>query len=165
MRFRWEGRPEKYARRFVHRNMWRIRMNHLGADDAMQECALVFARCANKYQYVVDDINSFMALYRHALLNHFITLGVRIRNERTHRVEDPTDWPGHVEDVRTVLIAGLSMSPELRQVLSIIAECQDETLRTMLPHGRKVMNLIWLKVLGTTAALDLVGELVALLMS
>ena len=68
----WSGVIEGYVVNYLKKNTWRIARTH-DYDDAMQECHLVFLRCASSYP-VLDTPQHFMALFKTTLKNEFIDL-------------------------------------------------------------------------------------------
>src|SRR5882757_8206440 len=70
---KWRGAFEGYARNFVARNFWRVRHVMLSEEDALQECACIFARCVKTYRVTVTEPRHFMALYKTAIARDFHT--------------------------------------------------------------------------------------------
>lgn len=85
MQLEWGGVFEQWARRWVARNQWRVAHTVGGREDCMQECALIFTRCHNRYADKVDNPAWFMALFKVAVSNTWILLSKR--DSRARRVK------------------------------------------------------------------------------
>lgn len=69
---RWDtGTYQKWARNFVRSNYWRVQNIFPDQEDALQECAVIFSRCANMYGYKVNNPKWFMSLYMRSVYNNF----------------------------------------------------------------------------------------------
>lgn len=122
----WPGVFEIYARKWVVRQGWRVAHTVGDRDDALQECALVFAKCHKRYRYVVDNPAWFMSLYKVALLNHWNTLAVRDGRARAMAVPDVIET---TDPAQGPLLAALhGASDELQQVLCMIANAPAELM-------------------------------------
>lgn len=69
---RWDtGTYQKWTRNFVRSNYWRVENIFPDQEDAVQECAVIFSRCANAYGYKVNNPKWFMSLYMRSVQNNF----------------------------------------------------------------------------------------------
>ena len=75
MTIKWGSAYEQYARRWVRSNQWRVINTIGGAEDCLQECALVFVKVSNRYPNANNA--QFMALYKVSLINHWATLSTK----------------------------------------------------------------------------------------
>ena len=75
--FVWGGVFEYWARGYASRNMWRVKEVFGDYEDAVQECALIFTRCANKYNGTIDNPKWMMALFKRAVENEFNSYAVK----------------------------------------------------------------------------------------
>lgn len=110
-------------------NLWKVRHALGDFDDGLQQCALVFVRCNTRYEKQVNDPAWFMALFKRAVQNEFITLANKDSRLRSavitrHGVPD-------AEALESVLLASASMSTELRSVVSMIANGPREMLELL----------------------------------
>jgi DNA-directed RNA polymerase specialized sigma24 family protein len=170
---RWPGACENYARKFVANNHWRVRAI-LEPEDALQECAVVFCRCAKLYAGRIDNPAWFMAVFKTALLHYFTSLA-RI-NQRQLRVraaiaEQARLTPAYVPASGPLAAAMAEASAELRQVLEAVVRAPQELLELLLPKPGKrspaaeaAISRSWCRLVRTgTVRDDLIGELKDLL--
>ena len=137
----WKGAFEGYSRRWVHANFWRVR-GYFGHDEeeAMQECALIFARCLSKYRgSPVNNHAWFMALYKTALANAWVSYARKEARMRPYslasRLDDVPLSQLPAEEGSGRLSATLAgASAELRHVLGVIATAPREMLEMMFPE-------------------------------
>lgn len=164
----WNAAFEGWSRNFIRRNHWRVAAI-LEPEEAVQECALVFARCADRYAGKVDNPAWFMSLFQRAVGNHFNNLA--LSNERAARAaaaiaELPN--PNHIEWNNGPLLTALGeASEELRQVLVLaLVKAPHELARLML-GGPRSDPAAWSRSLCRWARLpvrnDLIRELKKLL--
>jgi hypothetical protein len=152
-------------------NAWRVR--HLyDNDEALQECALIFVKCRNKYAQAyggrIDNPKWFMSMFKLWVRCDFDTFALRDRRVRdaqsnyegTHRQQED------IEQGEAFLFASLvSASEELKQVLVIITKAPSEFLALLLAESddiswsRRLSRLSGIKNVN----LNIVGELRALL--
>jgi hypothetical protein len=163
----WTGVYENYARAFVRKHHWRVRNIIATQDDYMQECAMVFAYCKDKYvtnpdpsaKYGrVDTPQWFMSIYQRALLTH------RTRaQERDIHYRDVVDTTastmressdGNAVDIRDntadpasnegVMVAALKQaSAEVLDVIAVLASAPEETIKMLLDGVDKGAVFQW----------------------
>jgi hypothetical protein len=84
----WAGGPyQTWARKFCYHNLWRVQSILGSYEDAVQECAMVFCRCAFQYRHSYINPKWFMALYKCAVYNQFNTLSAKDGNIRSTKSE------------------------------------------------------------------------------
>jgi hypothetical protein len=154
----WPGVFEAYSRAWVGKHYWRVK-HTLGTEtDALQECALVWAKCAGAYTGKVDNPAWFMGLYKSALARHWHTLSTKdSQSPERHAADHPLTTPeereamfGHSPDgpcgMLAAAIAGASQ--EVRDVLDLLATAPVEVLgivfagETDVDHTRRLRR--WL---------------------
>jgi hypothetical protein len=144
----WQGPFEAWSRQFVAKNHWRVAAL-CEFDDAVQECAVVFARCAKLYYGKVDNAAWFMALYKAAVVNYFNTLAKKNKKAaESSKTAPPRYADGEAVDWSSgPLLALLNQaSVELREVLIVIAAAPSELLTLMLA-GSKSDAAAWSRAL------------------
>lgn len=174
MRPKWQGAFEGWSRNWVRQNFWRVDRIFQSPEDALQQCAMVFARCLVHYEGTVDNEAWFMALYKRALANHWYANGARnIANKEIfgdpHELEALKPAASLYQDEEEAL-PGLdgaveiweSASGELRQVLSMIANGPAELVE-ILTEDCPRLNQRWRRFGRIKAQKDLVGEMRELL--
>ncbi len=108
----WTGPYENYARHWVRKQYWRVRHVCPTRDDAISECALVYAKCVDRYinnseqnakegYGVVNNHAWFMALFKQSIYYRWIRL--QWNDEAMRSIESDT----HVED----LLSNLTPTP------------------------------------------------------
>lgn len=164
----WDAVFEGWSRRFVGRNHWRVAAI-LDPDEATQECALVFARCARHYTGKVDNPAWFMSLYKVAVSNHFNNLA--LSNERAMRAAAAAETlprPSSEFGDGPLLTALGEASVELRQVLVLALVTAPQELARLMLGGPRGDPAAWSRALCRWARLpvvrnDLIRELKKLL--
>jgi len=78
--YEWGDPYEGWARGFIRRNFWRVRDLFGSEEDALQECAIIFCRCARKYQYTVNRPQWMMAIFKTAVNRSWHGFSVRDTN-------------------------------------------------------------------------------------
>jgi DNA-directed RNA polymerase specialized sigma24 family protein len=131
----WGGTYEAWARRYVQQNLWRINKLHT-REDALQECAVIFLRCARLYQET-DKMNPrwFGSLFRIAVVNDFNTFARRNRRMTEAEAQAAQDYASHhhIELSDGPLLALINKgSEELKTVLRVINDAPSELLNIML---------------------------------
>lgn len=71
---RWDDGMARYAKRWVARHHHRVRPLCPEREDALQECLVVFAKCARLYAGKIDNPAWFMAVYKTALARYWCDL-------------------------------------------------------------------------------------------
>ena len=166
----WSGVFEAWSRTWVARNGWRIAHSHTD-EDALQECALIFVRCAQQYATAyggpVDNPKWLMSLYKSAVANTFATMAVRDRQRReihsSTSIDTLTEQALEGESTLYVMLSGAS--EELKQVLIVMSKAPSEFLNLMLKEGKDVVwsrRMLRLAGIANTNA-NIVGELRSLL--
>lgn len=135
----WGGTFENWSRTFVDRNWWRVCRLYGTKEDGLQECALVFVRCRNRYLYICDNGAWFMSLYKRAVHNEFNVASVReTKRRRTEReMNTGTELamlqaPSSDANLGPLLSQVRGCSAELRAALLIMAKTPAEVLSLML---------------------------------
>ena len=176
--YTWEGPFENWARAWVAKNFWKVQHHCMTREDALQECALIFARCIETYKDRVDNPAWMMSLFQMAVRNDWITFA---QKDTQHRGLNWLPTQGDVSDLRELgklpiqrieitqsegpLLAALSgASEELRTVLGIIFSSPAEVLDVLLsPRSPHKLNLALCRLCGIKTKVDVVSELRALL--
>lgn len=170
--FAWRGPFENYSRAWVAKHYWRVRYVIGSRDDALQECAVVFARVVNSYASKVDSDKWLMALYKTALLNAWNTFAEKDRRIRVTRDPDLLDAANMTcspvaENDGPLAMALRGASAELRTVLHMIADAPTELLALMFPdavEGDNVrLNRVLCRICKIPSGHDIVAELRTLL--
>jgi hypothetical protein len=158
----WTGVFETWSRAWVSKHFWRVQHMLPDEQDALQECALVWSKCARAYTGKVDNPAWFMALFKTSVARHWITLSNRDSEapERFTIEQEPEDFLAlQAEHSAGPLAAALAgASAELRQFIVLIASSPAEMLGMLLEPGpdaemgRRIRRL-------TGIYGDLIGEL------
>jgi hypothetical protein len=135
---RWDGPCEKFAKAYVASNLWRVR-HLLTYDEAVQECAVIFARCCRLYEGKVDNPKWFMALFTRGIKNDFHTLARKntkliAGDSAAKKLHDRNAVEASEGPLYSALCHG---SDELRQVFAVMAAAPQELLRLMLGFPRR----------------------------
>lgn len=158
LQVQWTGIFENYARKYVRKNLWRIKAALGSEEDAMQQAALVFARCVRSYEMRVDNPAWFMSLYKVALMNDFNSFAIvdgRIRN-----LVAPPDAELIEHETGSIYASLCQASVELQTVLSMIAKAPSEMLAILLhPADSEVMSRRLARWAGIKTRHNLVDEL------
>ena len=160
--FEWGGVFEKWARGFVKRNFWRVSALFLSEEDALQECAIVFVRCRNKYAGKLDEPKHMMALYQMALTRAWHTFATKDPHFRW--AENSSALPpsmAHNDGPLAVLLS--QCDAELKTLMRAISNAPSEFLSLVFENDdqdtgritRKAALVLGVKYNGR----DLVGEL------
>jgi hypothetical protein len=185
----WAGSFEGWSRRFVTNNYWRVENRCGSPEDALQECALIFAKCATMYRYVVSDPKHnkgnpnawFMAIYKRSIVNRWCKLSLddRAQKETFVASTDDTkgraefnDWLVYFEVVKQAVynegpmqVAIAKSSPALRKIMQVMLTAPPEVLDHMLEHypDMEATNRRLKGLIGKRReSLDLLGELDAI---
>ena len=166
----WGGVFEQWARRWVSKNHWRVAHTIGDREDCLQECALIFTRCLNRYKTKVDNPAWFMALFKVAVANTWILLSKRDTRARPVSQDwgvldargDPSDSNVAFND-GPLLAALHEASDEVRTVLETIANAPAEALGMMFGKTAAKTNIRLRRMCNLPGRPDIVGELRSLL--
>lgn len=175
--YRWEGVFENWSKQWVRKHGWRTRQLWGSDEDALQQCALTFAKCLDRYAAKVDKPAHLMALYKTAVANHWHKHAVFDgRYRQLHHPENLEAAPEGIARRASItfndgpLAAAMAgASQELQQVLRMIAQAPDEVLRILLPTDGEtpdldVLNRRFRRWFGLPAKAEVATELKNLLM-
>lgn len=143
MRFEWQGVYENWAKAWVHKNFWRVEHRFGTKDDALQQCAMVFAKCLQRYADVVDNPRWFMALFKRAVIHHW-THHSKLNSQQRQLAlpEESIPETGQTHNGAPML----PNSPNENQALVNIWESASpelqQGLRLLLTTGQKVLDAI-----------------------
>jgi len=132
--FEWGGIFEQWARGFVRRNFWRVASIFMTEEDALQECAVVFVVCRNKYTGLIREAKHMMALYKTALTRAWHSFAVRDPHYRTELSEtiEITEIDYNHGPLATLLT---QVDGELRAAIVAIINAPDEFLSMIFEGG------------------------------
>jgi hypothetical protein len=135
---RWNGPCEAFAKRFVAANLWRVQAL-LDKDEAIQECAVIFARCCRLYEGKVDNPAWFMSLFTRALSRDFHTLSNKNAKAVAARQAAKRNRHPIIAELQDgpVYTALCHASEDLRQVFIVLAAAPQELLGLMLGYPVK----------------------------
>jgi len=138
----WAGAFEGYARNWVRKNFWRVREVCITEEDALQDCAMVFARVSNKYAALVNDPSWMMALYKQALANHFHNLSTAATSRRGREVlPDPEHEVVSIDYSYGPLAAAVAgASDAAKAVLASVASAPAEFLTLLLGRDDQTLT-------------------------
>lgn len=153
----WAGVFEKWSRQWVRRNHWRVKSMMPTEDDALQECALIFCKCLDRYATTVDNPAWFMALYKTSVTRAWATFAIKDGGHRETFVDSRhlavTDGQlCAVGDEDTVIVApaeqgagplavALSeVSQECRDVLGMLADAPADVVEYLFGAGTESAN-------------------------
>jgi hypothetical protein len=166
---KWTGVFEKWTRQWAHRNHWRVKAL-LDEDDLVQECAVMFSHCANRYRDTVTNAAWFMSLYQRACANRLHTLSVsNTRYDTTAQDYEVgtlvmAEGATASDHYATLSIGITQCSAEARQVLSVMANTPAEMWDMLFaPRPDAVLNRRIKRLCRITTEADVVGELRSLL--
>lgn len=159
----WHGAFEKYSRKWISLNYWKVR-EHLGSEeDALQQCAMVFAKVCGRYGETVDNPAWMMSLYKTSLSRHWLKLAQKDSDYREH-IASGEEVPDFAIPCETSIVdMWQDASEELRIVLREIANAPSGFLDLLLdlrPGGD--LNQRLRRVCGIRKQVDIVAELMAL---
>jgi hypothetical protein len=78
----WNETFQRWAKHYVDKHFWRVKHVYITKDDALQECAVVFARCARNYTGKIDNPAWFMSIYKVAIVNEWNKASLVDQNHR-----------------------------------------------------------------------------------
>lgn len=165
--YQWTGPFEGWARWWVSRHFWRVRHLFQTPEDALQECAVVFVRCVNKYADTVDEPRWMMALFKTSVANAWAKFSVRDREQREAlaeaegRMMGDAPLAGGAAHSAGPLLAALSLAPiEAVKALHVMAQAPQEVLDMLLEEpSRDRQNSIlrrWCRLPKGTDVLGLI---------
>ena len=167
--FEWGGVFEKWSRGFVKRNFWRVSAVFVTEEDALQECAVVFIRCRNKYAGKLDEAKHLMALYQTALTRAWHSFARRdphfrhsyLNDDKTHMEMQIT--PTYSEGPIAAALA--KCDAELTALIHAIVEAPAEFLAIIFQDDdtQRITNRVSRMFRIKAGERDLVAELRALL--
>ena len=163
--FEWKGVFEGWTRNYVNKNFWRV-ANYFGThEDAMQECALIFARCADRYAGRVDNLSWFMSLYQTSVQNEWNTFSVKDTNMRKLAMSSTevrmSLYQDDLEDSFGPAAAhAASAIDEIKLVLCLIANAPSEIIEFVFSTRSPVLlNRRLRRLSGISSQIDIVGVL------
>ena len=129
-RFEWSGVFENYARKYVKKHLWRVAHILGSEEDAMQEAAVVFYRCRNRYEGKVDNPAWFMSLFKIALVNEWASISAKDSQMRSIPIADPSEEIVYNDGELVAALSGAS--EELQILMRTIANAPAEFLGLLL---------------------------------
>lgn len=128
--FKWGGVFELWARNYVGRHYWRVRHVFASKEDALQECALVFTECLNKYEYRVDKPQWMMALFKTSVVRMWHTAATKdTKNRVEFAYEDTTLLDKRVDFNHGPLVVALSEhGQDLKELAEVLLTAPAEFL-------------------------------------
>jgi len=178
----WDGSFERWARRYVHLNHWRIAAFVGDKDDALQECALVYLHIVQYYWgkkaangQTIDNPAWLMALFKVAVARRWIDASRHLA--RQNEFQDQLSDVAHVyREMAQSSMHGVkeielnaeiaSASHELQSVIRLIANAPHEVLELLLPASfskKSKRKLCRFAGVHRTARADVTRELHALI--
>ena len=158
----WAGPFENYSRKFVRQNMWRVTAVYGSEEDALQEAALIYAKCVRTYEMRVDNPAWFMGLYKVALINAFNSSA--IKDGKIRNLIPPPEVETVEHETGSVYASLCQASDELQTVLALIAKAPAEMLGILLdPADSHTMSRRLVRWAGVKTRRNLVDELRELL--
>jgi hypothetical protein len=165
----WDGAFLLYSRKWVNNNLWRVR-HTMNDEDALQQCALVFATCSKRYAGKICNPAHFMALFKTALYNEWCDLATYDGRYAPTSVTMPVQPNGAMHDYHEASPAAQvlvdiwhSASADLKLVLNSLAQSPNDFLDLMLEDDPAYLNTRMKRLHGIRGDADLVGELRTLL--
>jgi len=163
--YQWKGPFEGWSRNWVRKHYWRVRSVLGSEEDAMQECALVFARCVARYGATVNNPAHMMALFKVSVAREFHTLAAQDGADRAYasEVQEETDF-----NAGPLLAAVSQASEEAQAVIRAVSTAPAAFLALLLDvsgseDSDAALNRRFRRLLRLKSAHDVVGELRALL--
>jgi hypothetical protein len=159
-RFDWGGAFEGWARGFVKRNLWRVDKLLGDEEDAIQECALVFVRCKNKYEGRIDNPAWMMALFKSAVAHHWHVIASK--NDPAKEMQAPDPDFGTDRNHGQFMIALSEAQSEIRDLMNALLSAPSEILSIVFRDddpillNRRVKRLFGISGTGMR---DLMAEL------
>jgi hypothetical protein len=138
----WSPPFQIWSRRWVDRNFWRVAEKVGTKEDAMQECALIFSRCAMKYRDTIDNPAWFMGIYKVSVINEWNRYSLKARIYRDHefcmtaRESELLDQPSD-DNAGPLLIEFAECRREIANALDLISELPSETLSIFLARDER----------------------------
>jgi hypothetical protein len=185
----WTGVYENWSRAWVDKNFWRVQRHFGGKEDAVQECAAIFAKCINRYQFSVifptytkkgrDPTAAwFMSLYKRSVYNAWIRYAELDSADRAlliYEYETSPDMPPHpvtewswnnrpitpmVEYNAGPLSVKLwDLSDDLMRILSDMRAAPNDVLEFVFSGPRRLINRRLRRLYGVRDDGDLVQQI------
>jgi hypothetical protein len=177
----WPGVYENWSKAWVRENFWRVEHAFGSRNDALQQCAVVFAKCLKLYSQTVDNEAWFMALFKRAIIHHWLhhakraterrplMLPAGTRSKVASRYNGEPLEPLIEPESGAVVEIWESASPELRVGLKLLAEAGPSAIAVILDgeddryHSDVVLNRRWQRFAHIHSDRNIVTELRALL--
>lgn len=155
--FEWGGPFEGYARGFVARNFWRTRYLFGDERDALQECAIIFHRCARLYSGKVTEPKHLMALFKRSLSNDWNVFAQRDARIREFQIDEEEDN----FEARVMRAATVKGNDEIAVVVKALLEAPSSLISLIFrgPSREKVNRRLKSLFGISKSKLDLVEEL------
>ena len=137
LKVEWLGVFENWSRAYVTKNGWRV-SKLMDPEDALQECALVFAQCQKRYieaeEGRCDNLAWFMSLYKRCVIYRFNNLSwANTKSPVLHQYANGIPLQKYTENSHGPALVALSeMSQEAQDVLKKIASAPAEFLQIAL---------------------------------
>lgn len=106
-----------WSRKWVSRNFWRVREVVMGRDDALQECAAMFAKCRAAYLGTVSNEKHFMSLFIVSVIRRWTTLAAAASDLRLKHLPHGAYYGTIAPDVGFPVIGAMHISPIAGRVL------------------------------------------------
>lgn len=166
----WNGSTfQSWARRYIGQNLWRVREKVGDADDALQECAIVFIRCRRRYRFTVDNPRWFMRIFQRAVINRFVVYAKRASQERAFREQLEQQPPDLIDSLAhnhlgPLMHAMRYAKGEVQVIIALLLNSPAETLDSLFRSSDPAtINRKVQEHLNLDRPVDVIGELRKLL--
>jgi DNA-binding transcriptional regulator YbjK len=179
MQFKWEGAFENWARAWIWGRpgqtgqFWRVEHVFGSEEDALQQCAMVFAKCLAYYGKTVTEPKHMMALFKRAVINHWTHNAKENTKQLAAEAPEPIDQRRNgaellttfSPDDRALIDIWESASPALRKALTLLSSASPRFFALLVDEriSSDILNRRWQRFAGTHADHNIVDELRELL--
>ena len=165
----WRGVFEHWTRSYMRVHHWKIRYQ-MDFDDAVQECAVIFAWCLRKTTSRggrIDNVRWFMRYYQRAVGTWMITQATKDTQRRETLATLQQERADDRIDPDALVVASLrnDASAELQTVLRAIITAPTQFIRDLLlqPAPDHIWSRRLCRLCGIPVNENIVGELKKLL--
>lgn len=146
---KWPGTFENWSRQWVSRNYWKVRTYFGSKEDALAECAAIFARCLHHYAETIDNHAWFMALFKRAVANDWITFAHKDTLMRNMVLDAPDSAVAYPLGPTAARV--LDASADTLAILQVIADAPPELIEFLFADRKPaIINRRLCRIAGIT---------------
>jgi len=123
----WDGIIERFAKKVIAKNLWRVLKYGYEYDDLYCESYLVFLKCKEKF--TGSNIKMFMAYFKKSLLNRLCSISLKVKEYNEYIIDKNVhEMEIESEDNQDFWEILKNVPKEIQMVVDLILECPSEIL-------------------------------------